>query len=125
MTGYMVPPPPFVKPTVTPTAKASDASLTAAECNGQQITNTGASGAVVLTLPAASTVAGQAFRVQVTVAQIVKLTPASGEKVWLGGSGVASKYCQIAGVIGNYADVFCDGSQYMITAYSGVVTKEA
>lgn len=122
--GYIIPEPPFVDPKVTPTAKAASASLTAAECNGKIITNTGSSGTVVLTLPAAATVAGCAFKVQVTVAQIVRCTPASGEKVYLGGDGVASKYLNIAGVIGNYCDVYSDGVDYIVGGYSGVVTKE-
>lgn len=123
--GYMIPAPPFVDPKATVVAKAASASLTTAEVNGSNITNTGSSGTVVLTLPSASTVAGCSFRVQVTVAQIVRCTPASGQKVYLGGSGVASKYLNIAAVIGNYAEIYCDGADYMVMDYSGVVTKEA
>ena len=125
MTGYLVPAPPALSAKTTPTAKTGDATLTAAECNGQIITNTGASGTIVLTLPAPSAVAGCAFRVQLTVAQIVRLLPTSGKKIYLGGSGVATKYLNVAGVIGNYADVFCDGTDFHVTHYSGVVTKEA
>lgn len=124
MTGYLVPCPPTVSPKATVVAKDADATLTVADF-GTTITNTGAGGAVVLTLPAASTAAGCALRVQLTVAQIVKLTPATGEKIYLGGSGVASKYAQIAAAISNYVCVFCDGVDYLITDYSGVVTKEA
>lgn len=125
MTGYIVPAPPFVSPKATVVAKTADATLTAAEVHGKQITNTGASGTVVLTLPSAPTVAGQAFRVQLTAAQIVRLLPATGQKVFLGGSGVASKYLNVAGVIGNFADVYSDGVDWIVTNYSGVVTKEA
>jgi hypothetical protein len=88
-------------------------------------TNTGASGEIILTLPAASTVVEQKMRVQLTVAQIVKLTPQTGEKIYLGGSGTASKYLSIAGVIGNYAEVYCDGTSFYVTNYSGVLTKES
>lgn len=88
-------------------------------------TNTGASGTIVLTLPAASSVKEQKTRIQITAAQIVRLTPQTGEKVYLGGDGVASKYLQIAGTIGNYAEVYCDGTDFFVTAYSGVLTKEA
>lgn len=125
MTGYIVPNPPFVSPKATVVAKAATATLTAAQCNGKNITNTGAVGAIVLTLPAAATVGGCSFRVQVTAAQSVTLTPAATEKVFLGGDGVVAKYALIAGVIGNHADVFCDGVDFLVTAYSGVVTKEA
>jgi hypothetical protein len=88
-------------------------------------TNTGAVGTVVLTLPAASNFKGQKTRIQITAAQIVQVTPASGEKIYLGGDGVASKYLNIAGVIGNYAEIYCDGSSFYVTGYSGVLTKEA
>lgn len=88
-------------------------------------TNTGASGAIVLTLPSAASVKDQVCRIQLTVAQTVTLTPASGEKIYLGGSGVASKYLLIAGVIGNYAHIYSDGASYFVTNYSGVLTKEA
>jgi hypothetical protein len=69
--------------------------------------------------------AGTSFRVQMTVAQIARLAPASGDAVCLGGSNVDDKYLQIAGVIGNYADIYCDGVDYMVVRYSGVLTKEA
>jgi hypothetical protein len=88
-------------------------------------TNTGAGGAIVLTLPAAASLKGQKTRIQLTVAETVTLTPQTGEKIYLGGDGVASKYLLIAGVIGNYAEVYCDGTSFYVTAYSGVLTKEA
>lgn len=88
-------------------------------------TNTGSSATMVLTLPAASAVKGKFMRFQLTVAQIVQLTPASGEKIYLGGSGVADKYLNIAGVIGNYAVLYSDGTDYLVTDYSGVLTKES
>lgn len=124
MTGYLVPAPPFVSPKATVEANAASATLTVANF-GKIQTNTGAGAGIVLTLPPASTVAGCSIKVQLTAAQTVTLTPATGEKVYVGGSGVASKYALIAGVIGNFADVFCDGVDYVVTNYNGVVTKEA
>jgi hypothetical protein len=124
MTGYLVPQPPQVSPKATVEANAADAALTVANF-GKIQTNTGASGTVVLTLPAASTVAGCSLKVQLTAAQIVRLTPASGEKVFLGGSGAASKYLQVAAAIGNYVDICCDGVDFLVMHYSGVLTKEA
>ena len=88
-------------------------------------TNTGAGGAIVLTLPNASKVKEQQMRVYLTVAQNVTLTPQTGEKIYLAGSGTASKYLLIAGTIGNYANIYCDGTAFYVTNYSGVVTKEA
>lgn len=115
---------PTVQPNATTTAKAATAKLTEADF-GKNITNTGASGTVALTLPKASVVEGRVIRVYVTVAQVVRLTPVTGEAVYLAGSGVAGKYLNIAGVIGNYAELYSDGEQYLVTGYSGVVTKEA
>lgn len=113
-----------ISPKATVSAQAATATLATTDFN-KILTNTGTSGTVVLTLPAAASVAGSGIKIQVTVAQIVRLTPATGEKVYLGGSGVASKYLNIAGVIGNYADVYSDGTDYIVTSYSGVLTKEA
>ena len=122
--GYIVPAAPFVDPKATPVAKAANATLTAANCNGNNITNTGAGAGITLTLPAASAAAGCAFRVQVTVAQTVTVDPTTG-KIYLGGSGVADKTLGIAGVIGNFAEIYSDGVDWMVTNYAGVLTKEA
>lgn len=105
-------------------ANANTASM-AVEDFEKNNTNTGAGGAIVLTLPAASKLTEQKCRIQLTVAQTVTLTPQTGEKISLGGSNVASKYLLIAGVIGNYCELYCDGIQFYVTGYSGVVTKES
>lgn len=115
---------PQVSPKGTVEAQAATADLEVSDF-GKINTNTGASGTIVLTLPAAATVAGKTIKIQLTVAQIVRLLPQTGEKIYLGGSGVATKYLNIAGVIGNYAEVYSDGTDYLVTAYSGVLTKEA
>lgn len=107
----------------TVVAKAATATLTASDFD-KVITNTGSSGTVVLTLPAARSVAGRAIKIQLTVAQIVSLSPASTEAVYLGGDGVVNKDLDIAGVIGNYVDVYSDGTKYLVLGYSGVLTKE-
>lgn len=122
--GYLVPNAPVVLGNASPTAKTVDYSVLAGDLPGL-FTNTGASGTVVFTLPAASTVHGEPVKFQVTAAQIVRCLPQSGEAVYLGGSGVVSKYLQIAGVIGNFCDLVCDGTGWIVTNYSGVVTKEA
>lgn len=124
MTGFRVPPPPFVSGKATVVAKAATGNLALSDF-GKNLTNTGASGTIVLTLPAAATAGGLSTRVALTVAQVVELLPQTGESIYLSGSGVATKKLNIAGVIGNYADVYCDGVSYEVTGYSGVVTKEA
>jgi hypothetical protein len=114
----------MVDPAAAVVEKTTDATLTVAEY-GKNITNTGAVGTAVLTLLAAASAAGLPLRVYLTVDQIVRLLPQTGEKIYLAGSGVATKYLNIAAVIGNYVDVFCDGEKYLVQDYSGVVTKEA
>jgi len=106
------------------TANAATATMTAAAFTNNN-TNTGASGTIVLTLPSARAVPNRTLRFYVTVAQIVRLLPVTGEKIYLAGSGVASKYLNIAAVIGNFVDVYSDGIDFIVTGYSGVVTKEA
>lgn len=124
MTGYIVPATPQVSPAATVVAHAASATLTVDDFSKIH-TNTGAGGATIYTLPLPADCAGCALRVQLTVAQTVQLLPPAGKAVYLGGSGVVTKYALIAGVIGNYLDLYSDGVQYLITHYSGVVTKEA
>ncbi len=119
-------PVPLVPPNAAVTAKgATDTTIAVSELDGLNCTNTGAAGTIQLTLPAAADFIGRATRFQITVAQIVQIVPATGEKIYLGGSGVADKYLQIAGVIGNYAELYSDGTDYHVTGYSGVLTKQA
>ena len=125
-TGYDVPEPPIVAADATVVDHDGDATLTIADA-GKVHTNTGVDPAetIVLTLPAAANFAGGSIKVYLTSAEIVRLAPQTGESVYLGGSGVASKYLQIAGVIGNYADIHCNGKEYLVVDYSGVLTKQA
>ena len=113
-----------VDPTLTPTAHTASATLTVADF-GTIHTNTGVGSRMVLTLPAANTVENKAIKFQQTAAVITDIMPATGEVIYLGGDGVASKYLRLAGTISHYADLYCDGSQFMVMGYSGVVTKEA
>ena len=87
-------------------------------------TNTGAGGGIVLALPMLAGNAGKFLKFQLTAAQTVTITPQAGDSIFLGGSGVASKSAIIAGVIGNYVDLACDGARWLMLAYNGVVTKE-
>lgn len=115
---------PIVNPSGTPVAQAATATLVAADLN-KNITNTGASGTIVLTLPAVAGLTGYTFHIEVTVAQIVRLLPVTGEAIALGGSAVVTKYLNIAAVIGNMVDVYCDGSRWLVVNRDGVITKEA
>lgn len=122
--GLEVPAKPRVSLDGARTSKTGTGNLAAADY-GINLDNVGAGGAIVLTLLAAATVNGLPLRVYVGAAQTVTLTPQSGEKISLFGSAVASKYLLIAGVIGNYVEIFSDGEKYVVQQYSGVVTKEA
>ncbi len=124
-TGLMVPAPPFVAPDATVVALTTGTTLTVAAHAGKNVTNTGAGGINTHTLPAVAVSGGVAIRFQITAAQVVRLDPASTEKIYLGGSGAAGKYVNIAGTIGNYCEIYCDGVAWHVIAYSGVVTKEA
>lgn len=108
----------------TVSAQASTATLTNAIA-GKILTNTGSSGAVTLTLPSAASMKGKTFQVKTTVAQIINLSPASTEAVYLAGSGVVNKDLVIAGVIGNTVTVYSNGTDYEAYYPNGVVTKEA
>lgn len=118
-----------VYPMVNPRAaaavtKTADYTLTLADLN-KVFNNTGDDGTQVLTLPSVKAAKGKALRVHCLAAQVIRLLPQTGEAVSLHGSAVVTKYLNVAGVIGNYCDVYCDGVQWIVTGYSGVVTKEA
>jgi hypothetical protein len=89
------------------------------------LSNLGASGNVVITLPGFHASRGKVLRVAVNAAQTVQLLPRTGQAINYNGSAVVTKYCQIAGVVGNWIEIFSDGVQWIVTRQSGVVTKEA
>jgi hypothetical protein len=111
----------------TPTAKTGDFTLLAATCagGGKIYTNTGAGATVVFTLPAAADMAGSVIGLKVTAAQIVRALPVTGEKIFLHGDGVATKYLNVAATIGNYVELYSDGVDWTVEHAVGVVTKEA
>lgn len=116
---------PSVNPkTATVTARTADATLNSEDFNAIT-TNSGDNWAQTLTLPAAARTAWKSLRVAVLAAQTITLTPATGEKIFLNGSWVASKYLLIAWTIGNFVELYSDWTDYIVTNYSGVVTKEA
>lgn len=108
--------------TATVTAKTTDFTIVSMD---QVYSNSGASGTVVFTLPTVVGNAGKTLKFHSLAAQIIRALPQTGQAVNLNGSAVVTKYLNIAAVIGNYADLYCDGYQWVVTGYSGVVTKEA
>lgn len=122
--GYQTQPFMTLRATATVEANTGDTTLTSANF-GKIQTNTGATALIALTLPAANTVQGSVVRVQITGAQPVKVVPASGEKIYLAGSGVADKYLLIAGALGSFVELASDGNVYHVSRYNGVVSKEA
>lgn len=112
--------------TATATTKTADYTVTEADLALPTIfNNTGDTGTMVLTLPAVADTKGKVIKVALTAAQIIRLLPQTGEAINLDGSAVVTKYLNVAGVIGNFVECFCDGSQWIVTNYAGVVTKEA
>lgn len=122
--AYFRPVVPVMSSAATALAKTSDYTVVAADF-GKILTNTGAGGTVVFTLPSAVTYPGTVLRFHLFAAQIVRLLPVTGQAVCLNSSVVVTKYLNIAGVIGNYCEIVSDGTQWLVTQYAGVVTKEA
>jgi hypothetical protein len=115
---------PSVNPkTATVVTKTADYTVLSTDF-GKIFNNTGDTGSQTLTLPDAAAVAGKSLKIACTAAQDIVLDPGTG-KIWLNGSGVADKTLTIAGVIGNFCEIYSDGTDYIVTNYSGVVTKEA
>jgi len=116
---------PEVQPTGTVSAKTANYTITAADF-GKVMTNTGASGAITFTLPAASSaLKGQVIKFAALAAQIINVSPNSADGIYLNGSGVADKDVVVAGTIGNSVTIRCNGSNYEAYYANGVVTKEA
>lgn len=110
----------------TITTKTADYTVTVADLALPTLfNNTGDTGTMVLTLPAVARAKGKVIKLALTAAQIVRLLPQTGEAINLNGSAVVTKYLNVAGVIGNFVECFCDGTQWVVTDYAGVVTKEA
>lgn len=122
--NYQVPSLPTLLATAPVEANTEDATLGVSNF-GKVQSNTGATGIVALTLPSAASVAGLVVRLQITEGQPLKAVPASGEKIYLAGSGAASKYLLIAGSLGSFAELISDGVVYHVTKCNGVLTKEA
>lgn len=89
-------------------AKSATGSLTASEVSGTIITNTGASGAIVLTLPdcSADTVGMHAL-VVLTVAQDVDLNPADAVDQIVLATNAAGDALSSAAAIGNGIEIRC------------------
>lgn len=112
--------------TATVTVKTADYTITVADLNTPTIfNNTGDAGNLVYTLPSVASSKGKVVRIHALAAQTQQADPQAGEAVNYNGSAVVSKYAQLAGVIGNYMELFCDGTQWIVTQANGVVTKEA
>jgi len=114
---------PFLK--TTPTALAAATTIPDYVSSGIAYNNTGAVATLEHLLPAAAISTGTYIGMFISAAQIARIQPASGESIYAYGSGVADKYLNIAGVIGNYAVIWCDGTSWYVIEANGVLTKEA
>ena len=114
-------------PVMQTSATAFTSALTVPKSftSGTVYNNVGSSGTLTATLPAVADCKGKYLAFFIGAAQIVRPTPASDEKIYLYGDGVASKYLNIAAVVGNYAVLYCDGTAWFVVNTTGVVTKEA
>ena len=107
------------------TAMAAITTIPDYVASGTAFNNTGATATLEHILPDPATCAERYIGVLVSAAQIMRFQPISGGSVYAYGSGVADKYLNIAGVIGNYAILYCDGTNWYVVEANGVVTKEA
>jgi hypothetical protein len=110
----------------TVVTKTADYTVTVTDLNKPTIfNNSGDSNNMVVTLPSVASAKGKVLRLHALAAQTMQVLPQTGEIVNYNGSVVVTKYCQLAGTIGNYIELFCDGYQWVVTQANGVVTKEA
>jgi hypothetical protein len=114
---------PLIPRNAAVSAKTDDYTVVASDMN-KIISNAGSSKTIVLTLPAVASCKGDSLLIHALAAQILRPTPATGEAIALNGSVVVTKYLNIAGVIGNYVELYSDGSIWHVVGYAGVVTKE-
>lgn len=112
--------------TATVVSKTADYTVTLDDLEAPTVfNNTGDDGVQTLTLPSVASAKGKVLRAYCTAAQVIRLDPQATESVNYNGNAVAGKYLNLAGVIGNYVEVYCDGTQWVVTQANGVVTKEA
>ena len=114
---------PIVAPDADTSAKTASGNIASSDF-GKTVTNEGASAAITLTLPAASSYKGKVIRVKAVAAQAINVDVQSGDAIYFGGDGVDGKYLTIAGSAGNYADIYCDGTNYLVVGGVGL-SKEA
>jgi hypothetical protein len=113
---------PFVAPDTTPVAKTGVSGtiiLAISDMNGI-ITNTGTTNVLALTLPTAATSDTKCFSAVVLTAFQVTVVPATGDKIYLKGSGTTNATLILANTIGNYADLYCDGSNWLVVDGQGL-----
>ena len=123
--SYLMPAFPTINPrTATVSNKTSDYTITDDDLIAPTIfTNSTAGGQVVFTLPAVLESKAKVVRVSLLAAQAVRFDPQRGEIVNYNGDAVIHADATLAGVIGNYMELFCDGVQWIVTEVNGVLTK--
>lgn len=93
----------------TVTAKTAGYTLVTADSGGH-FTNTGAAGAVALTLPAAAS--GLVYSAEVTAAQTFGFTAAGGAKIYVGATGSAANGTATANALKACLTLICDGTDW-------------
>jgi len=100
------------------TDKTSTGNLTAADVNGRTlITNTGAAGAIDLTLPAGAD--GYVARFNVTVAQYLKVLANGTEKIRYNETQSAAGGYIRENTIGRYVELVWNGTEWIVTGMLG------
>jgi hypothetical protein len=125
--SYVVPAYPTIDlRTATVTTKTSDYTVTDADLKTPTIfNNSGGNGTIVFTLPSVADSKGKIVRFHSLAAQTIRVDPQDGEAINYNGSATVTEDASMAGTIGNYMEVYCDGVQWIITRSSGVITKAA
>jgi len=110
---------------MVPTVQTTDLTLTDAMC-GRNYNNSGASGAMVFTLPTA--VAGQIYHARVVAAQYVRFTAAGSSTIYLGSTVSAAGGYIRSNVAGSTVTLECQvgGSSgvWVATDYTGTWTVD-
>jgi hypothetical protein len=104
------------------TAKIADYPLTGADTGGF-FTNTGATGAVIFTLPAVATSTGWWYDIMVTAAQTVTITAPANKLVTFNNAAATSiAFDQVGKKVGMGVRVTCDGAKWIVAIFPGTLT---
>lgn len=114
---------PLVDPTQAAVAKTSNYTVLASQL-GTTFTNTGGSGTVVFTLPPVADSKGGVLRFVGKISQVMSVDVTGTELLYLDGVATAGYKITITGT-GHFADLYCNGSAWMVINRSSAVSLVA